>query len=611
MTDGIETMRRRWVIEVHRPGEAVAHVTNGDRVVVLDDLDQACKTLDAMQGSLDPSTVVYKLAPHHCWCAVMPETAVGERDLARWARTELAEERDEARAQLAEVRYQLSEAVERNLSHLAVIKQVGAERDDLRDRLEDVDAGRVERGAQRDSALHEAERSQKRLRVVEDALREARAYESRLRAECNVLAAKLDLSREETAVIAKVGGIDREGYLSQYPIVAEREALDAALAAYEIARKSAPSPVDGPAVGSVRETYAPPRGQLYDASGVPCPDIEQHPYVVAAYKDRDAMRAERDAVREDLSGRIAELVKQANELRADVAKHVAALGLCDQWIQDRDKVIAGLRAELDVAGTQVLSIEKRLEDAEAVSRGLVDELRRGAERPRLLSALRRLGIPMFIDSHARASDEAEAHARASRLLGKLREAERERDGLRTEAEGLRAAALEAGLANYREERPALYAEVARLQVLCAELDAKHVARSDEVLRLEGVVASLEADRDGYFKAAGCDRGQLLWKALHEHDSTTTWGTTTADRALYARAEEHVRRWGHIRLKGEILELETRVAQLTDAGNRRPLMSEVEASLRAEIERLRGVVLERDAAAREAVGATTTAEASRH
>ena len=97
---------------------------------------------------------------------------------------------------------------------------------------------------------------------MEDALREARAYESRLRAECNVLAARLDLSQEETHVTAAAKGVDRERYTNLYPkggegLRAKREAVDAAHAAYETARKSAPTPVDGPAVGSVRETYAP------------------------------------------------------------------------------------------------------------------------------------------------------------------------------------------------------------------------------------------------------------------------------------------------------------------------------------------------------------------
>ena len=192
---------------------------------------------------------------------------------------------------------------------------------------------------------------------------------------------------------------------------------------------------------------------------------------------------ERDGLQRTVDGlqgnpeQLGDYVRERDELRAEVAKHTAALGLCDQWIQDRDKTIASLRAGLDTAGMQVLALEGQLADAQAVSRGLVDELRRGAERPRLLSVLGRLGVPLFRTAGdergapARASDEAQAHARASRLLGELRAAQIERDALRSEAEALRSATLEAGLANYKEERPALYAEVGRLQGLLAERDA--------------------------------------------------------------------------------------------------------------------------------------------
>ena len=442
-------------------------VVRGDRVDVWDDVAQASSVLDAMQGSLDPSTVVYKLAPHHCWCAVVPETAVGERDLARWAGTELAKQRDEARAQLAEARQQLSEPVERNLSHLAVIKQVGAERDDLRDQLEDVDAGRVERGAQRDSALLEAKQSQKRLRIIKDALREARVYESRLRAECNVLAAKLDLSREETAVIARVGGINREGYLSQYPIVAEREALDAALAAYEVARKSAPSPVDGPTVGSVRETYAPLRGQLYDGSGVPCPDIEQHPLVVAAYTDRDAMRAQRDDA-------LAERDKAVKEL--SLARDQRD-GACAELSETREGRSAALRL-MDVTEAERDEVKRKYADLVGRHRTVVQE--------REVALREAASLRVYVDVDT-------ARAQVSKLTATC-------EALRSEIGEARAEAVVARRERDDSLKVALHTDVMRSDVENAEIDREIQTQRDQararLAELPGARRIAAGDREG-------------------------------------------------------------------------------------------------------------------
>ena len=493
MTTEVQGMRRRWVIEVHRPGEPVSHVTTrgtdlspdlmGDRVDVWDDAAKASDVLDAMQGSLDPSTVVYKLAPQHCWCAPEAERDAVARELTEASHRNLAHlaairelsaflddaraQRDLARAQLAEVRIisdtsalddseqvahltkerdearaEYAEAVARNLEHLQTVRQLGQERDEARAQLADVDAGRVERGADRDAALVEVER-----------------------------------------------------------------------------------------------------------------------------------------------------------LRAEVDKQLKALGICDEWIRDRDQTIASLRAEVDERGVREAALEGRLHDCQRVARGLADGLARASERP--LSALgRRLGLlrPTFASETDRSA--AEADLRSARLLGQLREAESERDALRAEVGALRAAAAEADLANYREERPALYAEVARLQSALAERGA--------------ALGSTGLD------STGLDPGQFLWEALHGGywDSTTTWATTTADRDRYARAESRVRQWGHdalrkqyaeevARLREARSEQDVKIAQLSDAANRRPLTSEAEARLRSEIDRLRDVVL-KDAARGRSVGAPTPA-----
>ena len=285
-----------------------------------------------------------------------------------------------------------------------------------------------------------------------------------------------------------------------------------------------------------------------------------------------------------------EAIAKVAELSAQVETQLKALGICDQWIRERNSAIAGLKSELTL---RTASLETRLADGEEVRRDLVFQLI-AKRRTQLLSR--------FFPNHVDADSPHERVARAARLLEELRAVESERDCLRGEVEALRAAAGEAGLANYREERPALYAEVARLRGLVEE-------------------------RDTETASTGFDPGQLLWNELHEGDSTTTWSTTTADRERYARAENFVRRWGYLdmhadrarlmeqiaelrkqwmasggevgRLRCALSEQERKIVNLTDIANRRPLMSSDEAALRAEIERLR-------AALGETVAATTGA-----
>ena len=298
-----------------------------------------------------------------------------------------------------------------------------------------------------------------------------------------------------------------------------------------------------------------------------------------------------------------EAVAKVAELSAQVETQLKALGICDQWIRERDvRIEAQLESAREIE-RRLASTEARLADSEAVSRGLAD-LVKGTEEhatPSLRGLLRRWasGQP---EPALRVVD---AHARAARLLEELRVVEGERDRLRGEVRALHAAAVEADLANYKDERPALYEEVARLRGLVEERDAALLALLSETA------------------STGYDPGQLLWNELHEGDSTTTWSTTTADRERYARAENFVRRWGYLdmhadraRLMKQIAELrellmasggevgrlrcafseqELKIANLTDIANRRPLMSSDEAALRAEIERLRAALGENTAA----------------
>ena len=288
-----------------------------------------------------------------------------------------------------------------------------------------------------------------------------------------------------------------------------------------------------------------------------------------------------------------EAVAKVAELSAQVETQLKALGICDQWIRERDSAIAGLKSELTL---RTASLETRLVDGEEVRRDFVFQLT-AKRRTQLLSR--------FFPNHVDADSPHERVARAARLLEELRAVESERDCLRGEVEALRAAAVEADLANYKDERPALYEEVARLRGLVEERDAALLALLSETA------------------STGFDPGQLLWNELHEGDSTTTWSTTTADRERYARAENFVRRWGYLdmhtdraRLMEQIAELreqlmasggevgrlrcafseqELKIANLTDIANRRPLMSSDEAALRAEIERLRAALGENIAA----------------
>ena len=296
----------------------------------------------------------------------------------------------------------------------------------------------------------------------------------------------------------------------------------------------------------------------------------------------------------------------------------------------------------------VLAVRGRLADAQAVSRGLVDELRRGAELARrLLSVLGRLGVPLFRTAGdergapARASDEAQAQ-RAPR--GSSESCARRRSSATPCAPRWRLCAAQLSRRGSRITR---------------RRGPRSTRRSDG---LQGLLAEIERPTIG---GGSYEPGQLLWTELEGDRSTTTWSSTTADKKRYASAERVIRTWGFYDLRAEIADLSKQlgeraaeVSHLLDADdlspraaegiqpraellrvsralaqrdaeivalkagtsaavvttgdtlarpyteiNRQPLMSEVEAGLRAEIERLRGVILERTSA--------TATEASRH
>ena len=151
MSRDVQGMRRRWVIEVHKPGAPVSHVTDGERVRVYDDVGDASQTLDHMQGSLDPSTVVYKLAPHHCWCLDESASRTEHIHSVTYLGKAIAKERDELRAQLEEAR-------ERNLEHLGVIEELGH---------------RLEYLTDHDAAAKETERLRERVENLTKKLNEA------------------------------------------------------------------------------------------------------------------------------------------------------------------------------------------------------------------------------------------------------------------------------------------------------------------------------------------------------------------------------------------------------------------------------------------------------
>ena len=349
MTD---EMRRRWIIEVYRPGQPVAHVTtrgtdlnpvvSNDHVGVWDDVAQASSVLDAMQGSLDPSMVVYKLAPHHCWCAPTTEQPVVERYSAE-ARRVIADfqaARDDALSERDKLMKELSLARDQRDAACAELSETRGKRTKL----------------------------SQRIAIVEDALREARAYESRLRAECNVLAARLDLSQEETHVTAAAKGVDPERYTDLYPkggegLRAKREAVDAAHAAYETARKSAPTPVDGPAVGSVRETYSTPETPI-------------------TYLDR--VRRERDDAQDAYESQKNVNKAQGAVLKQSVADRDAALAQLAEARSERDEAMKmSLRTADGVPNPDIeqhpLVLAAQRQDADGPSRSVTS--RRSATTP--------------------------------------------------------------------------------------------------------------------------------------------------------------------------------------------------------------------------------------